>query len=75
MTRDSLPRMADISLVPAAISLLTDSRDKIRAVASSIEALAGRTDIPDDVVRSLAAQAAALRAIGGPTDPTVGGGS
>ena len=59
----------DPSLLPAAISLLTDARDRVRAVAASLEAFARRSDIPADVARTLAASALELRAIGGPIDP------
>lgn len=65
----------DPSLLPASLSRLIDARDRTRAVAASLEALATRSDIPADVVRIIAAAAGELRAIGGPIDPNAPGGS
>ncbi len=59
----------DPSLLPVSLSRLIDARDRTRAVASSLEALATRSDIPADVARVIAAAAGELRAIGGPIDP------
>mgnify|MGYP003510660060 CR=1 FL=1 len=61
--------MADPSLLPQSLSHLINARDRTRAVASSLEALATRSDIPADVARVIAAAAGELRAIGGPIDP------
>ncbi len=61
--------MSDPSLLPQSLVSLNAAEARTRAVASSLEALATRSDVPTDVARVIAAAAGELRAIGGPIDP------